>query len=106
MVPTNHVCMDYEPFKVDYVAGNAYVGAGYQCTQLEPEYLGNYIAWDTDKGKIVWSNLSLLCGWCFATAGGITFGTLKDIPKLLTVNSELYKFKTLLVLSVTMSYIR
>ena len=27
MVPTNHVCMDYEPFKVDYVAGNAYVGA-------------------------------------------------------------------------------
>ncbi len=26
-VPTNHVCMDYEPFKVDYVAGQPYVGA-------------------------------------------------------------------------------
>ena len=26
-IPTNHVCMDYEPFKVDYVAGQPYVGA-------------------------------------------------------------------------------
>ena len=26
-VPTNHVCMDYEPFKVAYTAGQAYVGA-------------------------------------------------------------------------------
>src|SRR5438046_7418879 len=26
-VPTNHVCMDYEPFKIDYVAGQPYVGA-------------------------------------------------------------------------------
>jgi PQQ-dependent dehydrogenase (methanol/ethanol family) len=25
-IPTNHVCMDYEPFKVDYVAGQPYVG--------------------------------------------------------------------------------
>ena len=26
-VPTNHVCMDYEPFKVEYTAGQPYVGA-------------------------------------------------------------------------------
>src|SRR6516162_8161777 len=26
-VPTNHVCMDYEPFKVNYTAGQPYVGA-------------------------------------------------------------------------------
>ena len=26
-VPTNHVCMDYEPFFVEYVAGQPYVGA-------------------------------------------------------------------------------
>ena len=26
-VPTNHVCMDYEPYKVVYTAGQAYVGA-------------------------------------------------------------------------------
>ena len=26
-VPTNHVCMDYEPYKVSYTAGQAYVGA-------------------------------------------------------------------------------
>jgi glucose dehydrogenase len=28
-VPTNHVCMDYEPYKVSYQAGQAYVGATY-----------------------------------------------------------------------------
>ena len=26
-VPTNHVCMDYEPFRVCYTAGQPYVGA-------------------------------------------------------------------------------
>ncbi|HEX5464856.1 MAG TPA: PQQ-dependent dehydrogenase, methanol/ethanol family, partial [Burkholderiales bacterium] len=26
-VPTNHVCMDYEPFQVEYTAGQPYVGA-------------------------------------------------------------------------------
>jgi lanthanide-dependent methanol dehydrogenase len=26
-VPTNHVCMDYEPFAVEYTAGQPYVGA-------------------------------------------------------------------------------
>ena len=27
IVPTNHVCMDYEPFKVEYAAGQPYIGA-------------------------------------------------------------------------------
>jgi glucose dehydrogenase len=26
-VPTNHVCMDYMPFHVDYTAGQPYVGS-------------------------------------------------------------------------------
>ena len=26
-VPTNHVCMDYEPFRVAYTAGQPYIGA-------------------------------------------------------------------------------
>ena len=26
-VPTNHVCMDYEPFRVTYTPGQPYVGA-------------------------------------------------------------------------------
>jgi lanthanide-dependent methanol dehydrogenase len=26
-VPTNHVCMDYEPFRVSYTAGQPYVGS-------------------------------------------------------------------------------
>ena len=26
-VPTDYICMDYEPFKVNYTAGQPYVGA-------------------------------------------------------------------------------
>src|SRR5690242_13719068 len=46
-VPTNHVCMDYEPFKVAYVAGQPFVGA--TLSMYPPkgeENLGNFIAWD------------------------------------------------------------
>ena len=54
-MPTNHVCMDYEPFKVEYVAGQPYVGrdavdvpgAG------RASNMGNFIAWDAGTGKIV-----------------------------------------------------
>ena len=100
MVPTNHVCMDYEPFKVDYVAGNAYVGA---TLSMYPApggtHLGNFIAWDADKGKIVWSNPEPFSVWsgALATAGGITFyGTLEGYAKAVEskTGKELFKFKT------------
>jgi lanthanide-dependent methanol dehydrogenase len=32
-VPTNHVCMDYEPFRVSYAAGQPYVGATLSCSR-------------------------------------------------------------------------
>ena len=32
LVPTNHVCMDYEPFDVDYVSGQPYVAPRSRCT--------------------------------------------------------------------------
>ena len=100
MVPTNHVCMDYEPFKVDYVAGNAYVGA---TLSMYPApggtHLGNFIAWDADKGKIVWSNPEPFSVWsgALATAGGITFyGTLEGYAKAVEskTGKELFSFKT------------
>ena len=100
LVPTNHVCMDYEPFKVDYVAGNAYVGA---TLSMYPApggtHLGNFIAWDADKGKIVWSNSEPFSVWsgALATAGGITFyGTLEGYAKAVEskTGKELFKFKT------------
>ena len=46
-VPTNHVCMDYEPFKVSYTAGQPYVGATLSMYPPKGDTnLGNFIAWD------------------------------------------------------------
>src|SRR6266436_6629925 len=46
-VPTNHVCMDYEPYKVSYTAGQAYVGAAVAMYPPKGETkMGNFIAWD------------------------------------------------------------
>src|SRR5262249_57965629 len=44
-VPTNHVCMDYEPFKVSYTAGQPYVGATLLMYPPKGESnMGNFIA--------------------------------------------------------------
>ncbi len=47
-VPTNHVCMDYEPFKVSYTVGEPYVGATLSMYPApdSPNDMGNFIAWD------------------------------------------------------------
>src|ERR1700748_1148245 len=51
-VPTNHVCMDYEPFKVSYIAGQPYVGATLSMYPPPGEtHMGNFIAWDGKTGK-------------------------------------------------------
>jgi glucose dehydrogenase len=52
-VPTNHVCMDYEPYKVSYTAGQAYVGAAVAMYPPKGDInMGNFIAWDGKTGKI------------------------------------------------------
>jgi lanthanide-dependent methanol dehydrogenase len=99
-VPTNHVCMDYEPFKVSYTAGQPYVGA--TLSMYPPpgdSNMGNFIAWDGKTGKIVWSNPELFSVWsgALATAGGVVFyGTLEGYLKAVDAKTgkELYKFKT------------
>jgi len=99
-VPTNHVCMDYEPFKVSYTAGQPYVGA--TLSMFPPQgdsHMGNFIAWDAKQGKIVWSDPEQFSVWSgpLATAGGIVFyGTLEGYLKAVDAKSgkELYKFKT------------
>jgi len=99
-VPTNHVCMDYEPFKVSYTAGQPYVGA---TLTMYPApggtTLGNFIAWDADKGKIVWSDPEQFSVWggALATAGDVVFyGTLEGYLKAVDAKTgkQLYKFKT------------
>ncbi|ULL01753.1 lanthanide-dependent methanol dehydrogenase XoxF5 [Bradyrhizobium sp. I71] len=99
-VPTNHVCMDYEPFKVSYTAGQPYVGATLSMYPPPGEsHMGNFIAWDNKTGKIVWSNKEQFSVWsgALATAGGVVFyGTLEGYLKAVDAKSgkELYKFKT------------
>ena len=62
-VPTNHVCMDYEPFKVNYTAGQPYVGATLSMYPPPGEsHMGNFIAWDARTGKIVWSKQRAILG--------------------------------------------
>ncbi|MFT7413840.1 MAG: PQQ-dependent dehydrogenase (methanol/ethanol family) [Methylophagaceae bacterium] len=50
-VPTNHLCMDSEPFEVGYTSGQSYVGA---TLNMYPApggtHLGNFIAWDARVG--------------------------------------------------------
>ena len=99
-VPTNHVCMDYEPFRVSYTAGQPYVGA---TLSMYPApggtHLGNFIAWDADKGEIVWSLPEPFSVWsgALATAGDVVFyGTLEGYLKAVDSETgrELYRFKT------------
>src|SRR6266513_2183275 len=99
-VPTNHVCMDYEPFRVSYTAGQPYVGA--TLSMYPPpgkSNMGNFIAWDGKTGKIVWSLPEQFSVWsgALATAGGVVFyGTLEGYLKAVDAKTgkELYKFKT------------
>lgn len=99
-VPTNHVCMDYEPFKVEYTAGQPYVGATLSMFPAPNSHggMGNFIAWDPSVGKIVWSKPEKFSVWsgALATAGDVVFyGTLEGYLKAVdTKGKELYKFKT------------
>ncbi len=111
-VPTNHVCMDYEPVSGGtYIAGQPYVNAvlnmfpaGRVCPDCpnnneEKNNLGNFIAWDASVGKIVWSIPERFSVWsgALATAGDVVFyGNLEGYLKAIDAKSGklLWKFKT------------
>jgi PQQ-dependent dehydrogenase (methanol/ethanol family) len=100
-VPTNHVCMDYEPTRVSYTAGQPYVGATLSMYPAPNSHggMGNFIAWDAGEGKIVWSKPEQFSVWsgALATAGNVVFyGTLEGYLKAVDPadGKELFKFKT------------
>jgi len=101
-VPTNHVCMDYEPYRVSYTAGQPYVGATLAMYPAPNSHggMGNYITWDAGTGKIVQSKSEKFSVWSGAlnTAGGIScYGTLEGYLKCVDkkdISKELFKFKT------------
>lgn len=100
-VPGTQLCMDYEPFHVDYAAGQPYVGA--TLTMYPPPdkdgRTGRFIAWDNLKGRVVWQVPERFSVWsgALATAGGLVFyGTLEGYLKAVdaATGRELYRFKT------------
>jgi lanthanide-dependent methanol dehydrogenase len=100
MVPTNHVCMNYEPFQIEYTAGQPYVGATLTMFPTPNSHggMGNFIAWDPVQGKIMWSDPERFSVWSGAltTAGNVVFyGTLEGYLKAVDpkTGKELWKFK-------------
>ena len=101
-VPTNHVCMTYEPFKVEYTAGQPYVGATLTMFPTPNSHggMGNFIVWNAGTGKIEQSKAEKFSVWSGAltTDGGIAcYGTLEGYLKCVdadNINKELYKFRT------------
>lgn len=100
-VPGTQLCMDYEPFHVDYAAGQPYVGA--TLTMYPPPdaegRTGRFIAWDNLKGRVVWQVPERFSVWsgALASAGGLVFyGTLEGYLKAVdaATGRELYRFKT------------
>lgn len=100
-VPTNHVCMDYEPFRVSYTAGQPYVGATLAMYPAPDSHggMGNFIAWDGVEGEIKWSIPEQFSVWsgALSTAGDVVFyGTLEGYLKAVSADTgdELFRFKT------------
>lgn len=115
-VPTNHVCMTYEPVSYaaggnKYVSGQAFVNANltmYPAGAVCPDCpnnnsakdnMGNMLAWDASTGKIVWNIVEQYSVWSgvLATAGGVVFyGNLEGWAKAVDAKSGklLWKFKT------------
>ncbi len=108
-VPTNHVCMTYEPVSYaaggnQYTAGQAFVNANLTMypagavTKDGTDNMGNFIAWNADTGKIVWSIPEQWSVWSgvLATAGDVAFyGTLDGYAKAVDAKTGklLWKFK-------------
>ncbi len=97
IVPTNHNCMDYKAFAVQYKSGFPYVGA---IVKMYPGPGGNrgaVIAWDPSDGHIVWTNPERFPAWSgvVTTAGGVAFyGTMDGWFKAVDTKSgkDLWKF--------------
>ena len=97
-VPLNHVCMDYEPVEVKYVAGQPWVGATLSMFPGPDGVMGGFMAWDGLKGKQVWYNKEKFSVWSGALVTGsdlVFYGTLERWFKAVDgkTGKELWKFR-------------
>jgi len=90
-VPTNHVCMDYEPIDIAYVAGQPFVGAIVSMYGADKKnQLGRFIAWDATAGRAVWEIPENWAVWsgALATGGDVVFyGTMDGYAKAVDARS-------------------
>jgi lanthanide-dependent methanol dehydrogenase len=100
----NRICMNYEPYEVEYTAGQPYVGA-VLTMMASPEDagghggLGSFIAWDPVAAETRWEIDEPFAVWSGAltTAGGLAFyGTLEGYIKAVDqeTGEQLWQFKT------------
>ena len=106
-VPTNHVCMDYEPFRVSATRRASPMSARrWKCSRrarfwaTSTNNTGNFIAWDAQhrQDRVVRTRSSSRRGAArSSTDGGVAFyGTLEGYLKAVDskTGKELYKYKT------------
>jgi len=99
-ISATHICMGYEPFEVEYVPGQFYVGAAHYNIKVEGDsHMGEFKAFDVTTGKIKWSIKEPFPVWSgsLATAGNVVFyGTVEGHLKAVDAKTgrELYKLKT------------
>jgi PQQ-dependent dehydrogenase (methanol/ethanol family) len=100
LVPTNHVCMDYQAFNVKYKGGFPFVGA---LVSMYPfnhgDVGGRFIAFDAMTGKTKWAINDRFQDWggALTTKGGVAFyGTLTGWLRAvdLKTGKVLWQFKT------------
>jgi len=104
-VPTAHMCMDYEPFRVPYVAGERYVGSTQEFYPPRPDGKlprargGAIVAWDERQRAVKWRLEEHDAVWSgvLTTGGGLAFyGTVGGYLKAVDIKTgeELYRYKT------------
>jgi PQQ-dependent dehydrogenase (methanol/ethanol family) len=54
-IPAHNTCMDYEGTAVNYIAGTPYLGASVRMYPGPGGYQGEFMAWDVQNAKKVWS---------------------------------------------------
>jgi glucose dehydrogenase len=107
-IPGNHTCMDYEPFAVEYTAGQPYVGATLNIYPAkanvktgdaeEKLHMGSFTAWDPTTSKTTCQfdePFSLWSGMISTASDLVIHGTLEGYLKVrdASTGAELYEFK-------------
>ena len=100
----NRICMNYEPYETEYVAGQPYVGATLTMMPAPVEEggmegrMGSFIAWDPVAGETVWEIDERFAVWsgALATNDLVFYGTLEGHVKAVDIETgeELWRFKT------------